>query len=440
MKLAPIQKANLLAAADEINQTDKEFWSDYFVIIPEKKREYPFKELVRRALTHATGQVYEKNYFKSNEIYRSYISKNFGFPVMFKVRDNIPFFSAEDLEYFASFAESRYDSKNPEHQARGEWMKRTMIAKTETWARALNLAGFEVEPDRNWQRYQKMIAYTWAKIYRKGDKGKKLFFTVGVDANETALVYKLHGYFESQNPANAFTEHEKAVYERIVANTPARWVQIDADQLEKYTWEILISETTRFIEKYSYLYDDVLYAFKQVRRYGPTNTQQSEAPPLGTLTEKPIPHGIKTLPRWKKIVKGGELDYEMDHNNKKTTGDAGECLVIAQEQAKLEQNGLLDLAKKVRKAKDWEGFDIQSYYLDGRDKFIEVKTTEGPETRPFYWTKNEKYTMINSSNNYCLYRLYNYDHQTNTADYFVLEGNILDKVLLSEETYKVYIK
>lgn len=440
MKLTPIQKVNLLAAADEIDQTGKEFWSDYFVFIPERNGEYPFKELVRRALSHATGHEYEKNYFKSNDSYRNYISKTFGYPIIFKVRDNIPFFTVEEIEYFASFAESSYESENPEHQARGEWMKRTMIAKTETWARALNLEGFEVEPDRNWQRYQKMIPYTWDRIYRKGDKGKKLFFTVGVDSNEMALVYKLHGYFESQNPTNAFTEHEKAIYERMVEDTPARWVQIDADQLEQYTWEILISETTRFIEQYSYLYDDVLYAFQQVVLPSATDTQRSEAPPINALNEKPIPKGIGTLPVWKKIETGQDIDYEMDYKHKKTIGDVGERLVIALEQAKLKQSNRPELAKKVRKAKDWEGFDIQSYYLDGRNKLIEVKTTEGPETRPFYWTKNEKHTMINNSESYCLYRLFNYDNQSNTADFFVLEGNILGKILLSEESYKVYIK
>jgi hypothetical protein len=38
---------------------------------------------------------------------------------------------------------------------------------------------------------------------------------------------------------------------------------------------------------------------------------------------------------------------------------------------------------------DGAGFDIASFDPDGRERFIEVKTTNGAATTPFFLTRNE---------------------------------------------------
>ncbi len=64
----------------------------------------------------------------------------------------------------------------------------------------------------------------------------------------------------------------------------------------------------------------------------------------------------------------------------KKVGDAGEAHVLRYERDQLEQAGRPDLAKRVRRLEEineYPGWDITSYYPDGREKLIEVKATSG---------------------------------------------------------------
>jgi hypothetical protein len=64
-------------------------------------------------------------------------------------------------------------------------------------------------------------------------------------------------------------------------------------------------------------------------------------------------------------------------------GDAGELLVLEREKRRLVAAGRTDLAAAVLHTAtvegDGAGFDIRSFFLDGRPRFIEVKTTTGPK-------------------------------------------------------------
>lgn len=66
---------------------------------------------------------------------------------------------------------------------------------------------------------------------------------------------------------------------------------------------------------------------------------------------------------------------------------------MAREKQYLIEKGRRDLADKVLHNSviegDGAGFDIQSYFLDGKLKFIEVKTTTGNINTPFFITANE---------------------------------------------------
>ena len=99
-----------------------------------------------------------------------------------------------------------------------------------------------------------------------------------------------------------------------------------------------------------------------------------------------------------------------------------------------------DPAKKIERVPDWRGFDIQSWFPDGRPKYIEVKTTTGTGHRPFYWTRNERDFMQENSGSYFLYRLYNYSEDTGTADYFLLEGDFHGRIHEQPMEWLVYIR
>lgn len=74
-------------------------------------------------------------------------------------------------------------------------------------------------------------------------------------------------------------------------------------------------------------------------------------------------------------------------------GEAGEDFVFGMETKRLKMAGRQDLADKVewtsKQFGDGAGYDIASFADDGTAIFIEVKTTKGPITTPFYISNNE---------------------------------------------------
>lgn len=164
MKLAPISREDILHATKDLDTSDENLWTEYWIYVTERDKEYPFKQLVRRAYEIATGTAIDSQFFNSNDSYRNYISGMFSYPIHYRVRNNIPFFTREDIEFFATHASESYVKDDPTSQYVGDKLKKTIFAKTNTWARALNLDGFEVTMDNYWQRSGRFAAYSWAAL------------------------------------------------------------------------------------------------------------------------------------------------------------------------------------------------------------------------------------------------------------------------------------
>jgi hypothetical protein len=57
---------------------------------------------------------------------------------------------------------------------------------------------------------------------------------------------------------------------------------------------------------------------------------------------------------------------------------------------------------------DGAGYDISSYTLDGRERLIEVKTTNGWERTPFHISRNELEVADQRRDDWSLFRLYEF--------------------------------
>ncbi|BBK36688.1 hypothetical protein STAQ_17660 [Allostella sp. ATCC 35155] len=93
-------------------------------------------------------------------------------------------------------------------------------------------------------------------------------------------------------------------------------------------------------------------------------------------------------------------------------GRAGEERVLAHERASLLAAGRTDLARQIRWVSevdgDGAGYDIRSFDGDGRDRLIEVKTTNGWERTPFHITRNELAVADTQRDAWLLLRLWNF--------------------------------
>jgi hypothetical protein len=102
---------------------------------------------------------------------------------------------------------------------------------------------------------------------------------------------------------------------------------------------------------------------------------------------------------------------ERDARNR-ALGRAGEELVLVHERGSLRAAGRTDLAERIRWVShvdgDGAGYDILSFDTDGRDRLIEVKTTNGWERTPFHITRNELAVAEAHRSEWCLVRLWNF--------------------------------
>jgi hypothetical protein len=126
------------------------------------------------------------------------------------------------------------------------------------------------------------------------------------------------------------------------------------------------------------------------------------APILGPLT-----HKEEELARLVRKFDPVERDFR-----NRSLGKAGEGMVFAFERQHLIVQGRPDLAQKVRWVSqedgDGAGYDIRSYDLKGSERFIEVKTTNGLQTTPFYLTRNELSFSSERPTEFRICRLYDF--------------------------------
>jgi hypothetical protein len=123
---------------------------------------------------------------------------------------------------------------------------------------------------------------------------------------------------------------------------------------------------------------------------------------MPAATDVPIPERLRHLVR--------KFDpVERDYRNR-ALGKAGECFVLDIERRCLVGIDRADLAERVRwvaaEDGDGAGYDIASFDRAGRERFIEVKTTNGSARTPFFLSRNERDVAERMPAEWCIYRVH----------------------------------
>ena len=104
-----------------------------------------------------------------------------------------------------------------------------------------------------------------------------------------------------------------------------------------------------------------------------------------------------------------KVDWSALNQKGAVTGMKGEDVALAIEQEYLRSVGRKDLADRVsnhaQTKGDGLGYDILSFFVDGREKYIEVKSTTGPLKTSFYLSKNELGFLGEHKDDAFLYRV-----------------------------------
>ena len=107
------------------------------------------------------------------------------------------------------------------------------------------------------------------------------------------------------------------------------------------------------------------------------------------------------------------------------------------ERARLAAADRADLARKVRWVSeedgDGAGYDIHSFDPAGRDRLVEVKTTQGSRTTPFFLTRNERSLADERPEAFRLFRVYEFSSANRL---FKLRPPLESLVRLEAETWR----
>jgi hypothetical protein len=125
-----------------------------------------------------------------------------------------------------------------------------------------------------------------------------------------------------------------------------------------------------------------------------------EAPDLRASPARP--------PRLESLLRKFDPASRDDHN--RALGRAGEEFVVRVERDTLTRSERHELANKVRwiaeEEGDGAGFDVLSFDINGRERRIEVKTTNGAARTPFFLSRNEHAVSERHAESWELYRVH----------------------------------
>jgi len=137
------------------------------------------------------------------------------------------------------------------------------------------------------------------------------------------------------------------------------------------------------------------------------------------------------------IFRERRTNYLVEPEKIASLGLKGEQFVLAHERRKWAHRHDVDsIVIHTSQAGDGYGYDIESRAEEGEPLYIEVKTTTGGIATPFYITQNELRSSQANARHYVLYRLYDFDEQAGTAKFYILRGDLTQRLELEPTVYK----
>jgi hypothetical protein len=190
--------------------------------------------------------------------------------------------------------------------------------------------------------------------------------------------------------------------------------------------ELLELHKTRLTEKdffdssFNILTQDIIYAAaRHIDKFKQGGTQESALKRLIIVNAPVSPRSDKV------VLKGSFTNYIENEKENKRIGDLGELLVLQHEQEKLKALGITKEPEHKSKSEgDGLGYDILSYNEQGKEIFIEVKTTVRNYDAPFFITRNELVRSKQDNDKFFLYRLYDFDDTNGKAKYYKRQGDL----------------
>lgn len=225
-------------------------------------KRYPPKVIIRRACKIAGLEL---GYMSGGEAHSNKYFQKKGFIILEKrktVEDY--FFNSYEMQLFSEMAGKHYDKNNLKHQVIRRLVRDSLQPKTNYWAKKSCPDNFTCHFKNSAlkQGHAKFTlrGYTWASIFKKEDEDKGIYFTVGIDVSNTtgkpSMIIKLDCEGREEGVLTAIQQNN---FKQLVeGNSPADWYPISCENLTYYNWDLLITETSKFIIEYEWLYEKAI--------------------------------------------------------------------------------------------------------------------------------------------------------------------------------------
>jgi len=152
----------------------------------------------------------------------------------------------------------------------------------------------------------------------------------------------------------------------------------------------------------------------------------------------PIPRKtIKQLGIGQRVV---NIDFAIKSKVSKEIGLMGEKLVYDYELSKANKWGFENKVNHLSLLGDGHGYDIESINESGEKIYIEVKTTIGGINTSFDISANEVAVSNKLGDNYFIYRLFNFNKELNTAEFYIINGPLEKNFNLIPTQFKAEFK
>ncbi len=179
--------------------------------------------------------------------------------------------------------------------------------------------------------------------------------------------------------------------------------------VEKYSW----NEYYPLGEYKDYIKRKQIKIISQEQIEKVENKQLNYITPLGQKINRAIRNSTepkKITPPEIRYRTARQIDWDAKNKERRLTGSQGEEIAMVLEREYLIQIGSPDLAERIRHVSkemgDGLGYDILSFFPDGKEKYIEVKSTAKDTGSSFYVSKNELEFLQQNTKDSFVYRIF----------------------------------
>ena len=182
---------------------------------------------------------------------------------------------------------------------------------------------------------------------------------------------------------------------------------------------LLRKAVQRFVLEKAGLLQEIVTAFEDVKT-------PAEATFKAVLVEAPshVEAG-PAEPEAPRLRLPRRVDFAARDEANRTLGRAGEHWTLGFEQRRLAEAGQSELFQAVdwvsERLGDGAGFDILSFDAAGKERFIEVKTTNGAKATPFVISRNEVEFSREAAEQFHLYRVFQFRQRPML---YILSGDV----------------